>query len=97
MTSYTWQNASNGNWNSASNWSPSGGPPQSGDSATIAVTGSAYTVTVNSADVASSLTLSSANATVNDDGASASLTIGGTLAMSNGTFNSPSPTEPAAR
>jgi hypothetical protein len=88
MTPYTWKLANNGDWNSANNWSPSDGPPQSTDSATIAVTGSAYTVTVSSADVASSLTLSSVNATLNDDGvASASLTIGGTLAMSNGTLN----------
>jgi hypothetical protein len=78
MTSYTWNLASNGDWSAASNWSPSGGPPKSTDSATIAVTGSAYTVTVSSADVASSLTLSSANAAVNDAGAGASLTIGGT-------------------
>ncbi len=87
MTSYTWQLASNGDWSASGNWSPSGGPPKSTDSATIAVTGAAYTVTVSSADVASSLTLSSVNATLNDDGASASLTIGGTLAMSNGTLN----------
>ena len=85
MTSYAWKNGS-GNW-TASKWSPGGGPPTSTDSATISVSGSAYTVTVDSADSASSLTLSSANATLNDDGASASLTIGGTLTMSNGVLN----------
>ncbi|HZZ62277.1 MAG TPA: hypothetical protein VFE63_14075 [Roseiarcus sp.] len=87
MTSYIWQIASNGDWSAAGAWSPSGAPPTSTDSATIAATGSAYTVSVSSADVAGALTLSSANATLNDDGASASLTIGGTLTVSNGTLN----------
>ncbi len=86
MTAYSW-NLGSGDWNVASDWSPSGGPPTSSDPATISATGSNYAVTVDSADAASSLTLSSANATLNDDGASASLTIGGTLAISAGTFN----------
>ncbi len=85
MTSYTWKGVS-GDWNDASDWTPSGGPPTASDSATI--NGSATdAVTVDTADVADSLTLSDANATLNDDGASASLTIGGTLTMSNGTLN----------
>jgi hypothetical protein len=86
MTAYSWILGS-GDWNLAANWSPSGGPPTSSDSATISATGSNYTVTVHSADAPSSLTLSSANATVNDGEASASLTIGGMLAISAGTFN----------
>ncbi len=87
MTAYSW-NLGSGDWNVAINWSPSGGPPTSSDSATISATGSNnYAVAVDSADVASSLTLSSANATLNDDGASASLTIGGTPAISAGTLN----------
>jgi hypothetical protein len=85
MASYTWAGVS-GDWNLASDWTPAGGPPKSTDSATIK--GSATTtVTIDTADVAQSLTLSDANATLNDDGASASLTIGGTLTMSNGTLN----------
>jgi fibronectin-binding autotransporter adhesin len=85
MTAYTWTGVT-GNWKTAGDWTPVGGPPTASDSATI--NGSAsFTVTVNSADVADSLTLSDANATLNDDGVSASLTIGGTLAMSNGTLN----------
>ena len=85
MASYTWKGVS-GDWNLASNWTPAGGPPKSKDSAKIK--GSATTtVTVDTADVAKSLTLSDANATLNDDGPSASLTIGGTLSMSNGTLN----------
>ena len=68
MTSYTWNGVS-GDWNLASDWTPAGGPPTSSDSAKI--NGSATTtITVNTADPARSLTLSSANATVNDDGAS---------------------------
>jgi hypothetical protein len=85
MASYTWKGVS-GDWNLASDWTPAGGPPKSTDSATI--NGSATdTITVDTADVANSLTLSDANATLNDDGSSASLTIGGTLTMSNGTLN----------
>ena len=85
MTSYTWKGVS-GDWNLASDWTPAGGPPKSKDSATINGTATT-TITVDTADLAKSLTLSDANATLNDDGASASLTIGGTLSMSNGTLN----------
>lgn len=41
MASYSWKLASSGDWNVASNWSPSGGPPKSTDTATISATGSA--------------------------------------------------------
>jgi hypothetical protein len=85
MTSYTWKGVS-GDWNLASDWTPAGGPPKSTDSATINGTAT-DTITVDTADVANSLTLSDANATLNDDGSSASLTIGGTLTMSNGALN----------
>ena len=68
---------------------------EAADSATIAARGPT-TVTVNSADAANSLTLSSANATLNDDGASASLTIGGTLAISAGTLNVATTSRPRA-
>jgi hypothetical protein len=84
MTSYTWNGVS-GDWNLASDWTPSGGPPTASDTARI--NGSATdTITVDTADVAKSLTLSDANATLNDD-AGGSLIIGGTLTMSNGTFS----------
>jgi hypothetical protein len=82
MTSYTWKGVS-GDWNVASDWTPSGGPPRSTDSATIGGTGT-YTVAVDSSDVAKSLTLSDANATVND---TSSLTIGGAFSFSAGVFN----------
>ena len=82
MASYTWKGVS-GDWNLASDWTPAGGPPKSTDSATI--NGSATTtVTVDSADVAKSLTLSDAKATVND---TSSLTIGGAFSLSAGVFN----------
>ena len=84
MSSFTWKGVS-GDWNLASDWTPAGGPPKSTNSATIDGT-AATTITVDTADVAKSLTLSDANATLNDDGG-ASLTIGGTLTMSNGTLD----------
>ena len=82
MASYTWKGVS-GDWNLASDWTPSGGPPKSTDSATIGGTAT-YTVAVDSSDVAKSLTLSDANATVNDTG---SLKIGGAFSFNGGVFN----------
>jgi hypothetical protein len=90
MTAYSWTGVS-GDWDVAANWSPSGGPPTLTDTATIGGTGT-YTVTVDTDDVAKSLTLSDPNATVVDDGVfgsgnPASLTISGTFSMCAGTFN----------
>jgi hypothetical protein len=83
MTAYSWTLGS-GNWNIATNWTPLGGPPTSGDDATIATTGSNYTVTINSADAAHSLAITSANAAINDTG---TLTITTNLSLSSATFN----------
>jgi hypothetical protein len=83
MTAYTWVGEA-GDWDLASNWSPSpAGPPTAMDTATISAAGAAYTVTIDSADVAQSLTESSSSATVEDTG---SLTLGGTFTLSAGTF-----------
>jgi hypothetical protein len=81
MTAYTWIGGT-GNWKTASNWRPAG-PPTATDTATISETGAAYTVTINSADVAQSLTENSSSATVDDTG---TLTLGGTFTLSAGTF-----------
>ena len=45
MATYSWI-LDSGDWNSGGNWSPSGGPPTSADSATISATGSNYSVAV---------------------------------------------------
>ncbi len=82
MTAYTWIGGT-GDWNLAANWSPSGGPPKATDTTTISATGAAYTVTIDTADVAASLTESSASATVDD---TSSLTLIGTFTLSAGTF-----------
>ena len=84
MTAYTWIGGT-GDWNVGGNWSPSSppGPPTATDSATIDATGPAYAVTIDSADVAQSLTENSSSATVDDTGA---LTLGATFALSAGTF-----------
>ena len=84
MTPYTWVGGTS-DWNVGSNWSPGSpaGPPTAMDTATISATGAAYTVTIDTADVAQSLTESSASATVNDMG---SLTLCGTFTLSAGTF-----------
>jgi hypothetical protein len=84
MTAYTWIGGT-GDWDVGSNWSPSSpaGPPAATDTATISATGTAYTVTIDTADVAASLTESSTSATVDDTG---SLTLTGTFTLSAGTF-----------
>src|SRR5271157_2491131 len=84
MTAYTWIGGT-GDWDLASNWSPGSpaGPPKATDTGTISATGPAYTVTIDTADVAKSLTENSASATVDDTG---SLTLSGTFALSAGTF-----------
>src|ERR1700722_11258267 len=87
MASFSWILGS-GDWNNPGKWTPTGGPPKSTDSATIAATGASYTVTIDTPDAANSLTLSSSSATLND---TASLTIGGVLALSAGALNVNSP------
>jgi hypothetical protein len=84
MTAYTWVGGA-GNWDVAGNWSPSSpaGPPTATDTATISAGGAAYTVTVDTADVAKSLTESSASATVDDTG---SLTLSSSFTLGAGTF-----------
>ena len=87
MTSYSWLSATSGNWSTGSDWSPGGGPPTSSDTATIAATGSAYTLSVNSADAAAALTLSSANASLSIYGTAGALSVGGAFTMSAGVLN----------
>jgi hypothetical protein len=84
MTAYTWIGGT-GDWDLASNWSPGSpaGPPKATDAATISATGPAYTVTIDTADVAKSLTENSSSATVDDAG---SLTLSRTFTLSRGTF-----------
>ncbi len=80
MTSYSWAGGS-GDWNSA-DWTPSGTPGAS-TAAAISASG-AYTVTVNSSDAATSLTISDASADLLIDN-SGLLAIGsGGLSMSAG-------------
>jgi hypothetical protein len=82
MTSYTWSGVT-GDWNST-NWSPSGAPTAS-DAASLSAAG-AYTVTVDSPDVASSLTLSDASAVL-QIASSGSLTIGGAFSFTGGALD----------
>jgi hypothetical protein len=84
MTDFTWIGGS-GDWNSASSWAPTGGPPTASDTATINATGT-YTVTISSADVAQTVILDSATATI-ADASGGSLTVGGTLGIDAGTYD----------
>lgn len=83
MTTFTW-NVGSANWDLGSSWNPTGVPTAS-DTATISATGT-YTVTINSADVAQTVILDSANATINDT-TGGSLTVGGTLGIDTGTYD----------
>jgi hypothetical protein len=70
VTPVSWSAASSDNWTSTTAWStapnfPNNGTPSGATyAATIAATGSAYTVTLNSDITVNSLTLNSANATL---------------------------------
>ncbi|MCK4343282.1 MAG: hypothetical protein KAY37_16330 [Phycisphaerae bacterium] len=63
---YTWvayETDPSGNWSDANHWSPAGGPPGVGDTATIDLTGyGAYTVTLNANTTVDGFTLNSAEA-----------------------------------
>jgi hypothetical protein len=67
MTAYTWKTATSGTFETAANWTPTGGPPGAADDALLTVAGAAYTVTttatdtVNDIQTASNATLSIAN------------------------------------
>jgi len=77
----SWATAKSGFWATAANWSPSG-VPTSSTAVTISVAGK-YTVTINAAASAQSLTINNATASVSD---SAALSLGGSLALTAGTF-----------
>jgi len=79
----TWTAAVSGNWTDPTKWS-AGVVPNGSSTATIAVTGTSYTVTISSSDTASSLYIDSANATVSDNGGLLSLAT--TLNLAIGTF-----------
>jgi hypothetical protein len=73
MTSFTWVGGSSSNWADPANWTPTGFPSATGDTATIDAAGT-YTVSIASGetDTIDSLTLNAAGAT---------LSVGGTLAF----------------
>jgi hypothetical protein len=79
----SWKSAVSGNWTTAADWSA--GVPTSSNDVTIAVSGK-YTVTINSADAANSLTINDATATVSDT-SGGTLSITTTLAVTAGTFS----------
>ena len=80
MTAISWKNAVNGDWNNSSNWSTNT-VPGSGDAVTISASGP-YIVSISSADVASSLTFTSAAAALLET--AGSLTMAGALTVDAG-------------
>jgi len=88
MTSYTWGSAASGTWNTASNWTPTGGPPStSGDTALINATGATYTVSYNvTSETIDDLIVDSATATLALD-VGETLTVDGTTMLQAGTID----------
>jgi hypothetical protein len=81
---YSWNAPINGNWNVAGNWNPGGGPPAAADNATIGTPGT-YTVTLDDNRSITNLTLNNATATLSHN--AGTLTLGGTLALTAGTYS----------
>ena len=81
MSTIHWGGAVSGDWATATDWS-TGTIPGSGDDVFIDPSGT-YTVTIDDAEAANSLTVNDTGATVADNN---TLTIGTTLAVSAGTF-----------
>jgi fibronectin-binding autotransporter adhesin len=80
---YAWKAPVNGNWNLPGNWNP-GGPPSAADNATISTAGS-YTVTLSDDRGITGITLNNATATLSHT--AGKLTLGGTLALTAGTYS----------
>jgi fibronectin-binding autotransporter adhesin len=81
MAAISWKSGVGGDWATAADWS-SGTVPGAGDDVTVGATGT-YTVTINEAQAAKSLTVKAAGATVTDN---STLTMGGALTLTAGTF-----------
>jgi len=75
----------NANWNSASSWSPAGGPPTALDNDILGPLASAYTATLSNNQSITNLTLNSSNTTLSHTGGN--LTASGTIAINNGAYN----------
>ena len=83
-----WVAAVSGNWTDPTKWDD--GEPNNGGSdfdASIAASGTAYTVTLNSNITVDGLTLNSANATVDQTSGTLTLANGGTAALTAGTYD----------
>ena len=79
--SYVWITPTTGNWHDAANWTPGGGPPITGDNATINI---AAAVTVDSNDAAATLDVSGPVGDIININSSGTLTIGTTVALGTG-------------
>ena len=78
MTKLNWKSGISGNWDTAADWTPAGGPPDtSGGSALINATG-AYTVSVGSPG---DVTITTNQVKLDDAGAALNITQGATLDM----------------
>ena len=89
-TTSNWSNATSGNWNTPANWSSNPNYPNNGTPAgstynvNLAVSGSAYTVTLDGDVAVSNLTINSAAATLSQTNGTLSLT--GNLAIQSGAY-----------
>ena len=88
MTTFTWGSAVNGTWSTASDWTPTGGPPStSGDTALINATGATYTISYDVvSETIDDLIVDSATATLALD-VGETLTVDGSTMLQAGTID----------
>jgi hypothetical protein len=82
MTAISWKISVSGDWSAQTDWNPNS-VPGSADTVTIAVNSTDYTVTVDSAEAAETLTLSASSATLEVEN---TLAMGGLLSLDAGTL-----------
>jgi hypothetical protein len=80
---YSWNNASGGNWNLGTNWNPPG-PPAAADNALIDLAGT-YPVNLTDNRAITNLTINNATATLIHT--TGTFTVGGTIALSAGSYS----------
>jgi hypothetical protein len=80
VTTFTWASATGGDWKTATNWTPTGGPPNSGSGA-AALFGELSSSYVGTIAVGESFSVSTLEFSTNDSSKTVGLNVGGTLTI----------------
>ena len=89
MATFSWYNGISGDWNTAADWTPAGGPPNASTATAVVAAAGTYVVTIDMSETANAVTLNAAGADLNIT-ATGSLTLAGTsptLMLNAGTFD----------